>query len=65
VDDAGRDFVEGTPAEVIADPRVVSSYLGGDMATINRSGAAPVTPEPSANGHATPRRRREPLRAST
>ena len=45
----GAPIAEGTPDEVINDPRVVSSYLGGDMATINRSGAAPV---PGSNGHA-------------
>ena len=52
----GAVIAEGTPDEVIADPQVVSSYLGGDVATINRSGA----PVPAvANGH----RRRAPLRA--
>jgi branched-chain amino acid transport system ATP-binding protein len=35
----GHPIVEGTPDEVIHNPRVVSSYLGGDMAVINRSGA--------------------------
>jgi ABC-type branched-subunit amino acid transport system ATPase component len=35
----GHPIVEGTPEEVISNPRVVSSYLGGDMAVINRSGA--------------------------
>ncbi|MCU1693130.1 MAG: transporter related [Frankiales bacterium] len=33
----GRVLASGTPAEVVSDPRVVSSYLGGDAATINRS----------------------------
>jgi branched-chain amino acid transport system ATP-binding protein len=36
----GHPIVDGTPDEVIRDPRVISSYLGGDLATINRSGAA-------------------------
>jgi branched-chain amino acid transport system ATP-binding protein len=34
----GHPIAEGTPEEVINDPRVVASYLGGDMAVINRSG---------------------------
>jgi ABC-type branched-subunit amino acid transport system ATPase component len=36
----GRPIVEGTPQEVTTDPVVVSSYLGGDLASINRSGKA-------------------------
>ena len=36
----GHPIVEGTPDEVIHDQRVVSSYLGGDLASINRSGAS-------------------------
>jgi hypothetical protein len=35
----GAILSEGTPDEVISDPRVVSSYLGGDVDVINRSGA--------------------------
>jgi branched-chain amino acid transport system ATP-binding protein len=34
----GHPIAEGTPQQVITDPAVVSSYLGGDMAAINRSG---------------------------
>jgi branched-chain amino acid transport system ATP-binding protein len=34
----GHPIAEGTPQQVIQDPAVVSSYLGGDMAAINRSG---------------------------
>jgi branched-chain amino acid transport system ATP-binding protein len=38
----GRIIAQGTPSEVTSDPQVVSSYLGGDLATIHRSGAAVV-----------------------
>jgi ABC-type branched-subunit amino acid transport system ATPase component/predicted MFS family arabinose efflux permease len=54
----GHPIVEGTPQEVTTDPRVVSSYLGGDMATINRSGAAKKKP-------AAPRKRRPPLKVES
>jgi hypothetical protein len=36
----GQVLCEGTPDEGTTDPRVVSSYLGGDLAAINRSGVA-------------------------
>jgi ABC-type branched-subunit amino acid transport system ATPase component len=36
--DLGRVLVRGTPEEVTADPQVISSYLGGDMAVVHRSG---------------------------
>jgi branched-chain amino acid transport system ATP-binding protein len=64
----GHPIVEGTPEEVIHDPRVVSSYLGGDLATINRSGAsAPAGGPVDANGSGNTKikaRRRTPLVAS-
>jgi branched-chain amino acid transport system ATP-binding protein len=46
----GAPIAEGLPQEVVRDPRVVASYLGGDMAAINRSGGGR-------------RRRRTPLKA--
>ena len=49
----GAILSEGTPEEVINDPRVVSSYLGGDVDVINRSGTRTTKP--------TTRRRRAPL----
>ena len=48
----GAILSEGTPDEVISDPRVVSSYLGGDVDVINRSGTRTTKPT---------RRRRAPL----
>jgi hypothetical protein len=34
----GTNLVEGTPAEVVAHPEVVRSYLGASESTIARSG---------------------------
>jgi branched-chain amino acid transport system ATP-binding protein len=39
----GAIVTEGTPDEVINDPRVISAYLGGDIATIQRSGVSTKT----------------------
>lgn len=41
--EVGRVIAEGSPAEVTRHPKVVSSYLGGDAATINRSGDVDAT----------------------
>jgi ABC-type branched-subunit amino acid transport system ATPase component/predicted MFS family arabinose efflux permease len=35
----GRVVAEGTPQEVVNDPTVIASYLGTDVAAVNRSGA--------------------------
>jgi len=37
--DLGRVLLRGTPAQVTSDPVVISSYLGGDLEVIQRSGA--------------------------
>ena len=50
--DQGRVVTEGPPAEVLADARVVASYLGTeDGAAVRRSGART---EEEARGAATP-----------
>ena len=54
----GHPIAEGTPSEVTTNPRVVTSYLGGDLAAIQRSGAV------NGNGTVT-RRRRKPLSAAS
>jgi ABC-type branched-subunit amino acid transport system ATPase component/ABC-type branched-subunit amino acid transport system permease subunit len=50
----GHPLLTGTPDEVLSDPRVQASYLGGDPATIDRSGGA-------RSGGSSGRRRRAPL----
>ena len=39
----------------MSDPRVVTSYLGGDLSTIERSGAVAPKQRVSAAGKKTPR----------
>ena len=54
----GSVIAEGTPREVITDPHVVESYLGGDITVVNRSGKAVAT---AANGNG--RRGRKAVKA--
>ncbi|MEY2436492.1 MAG: hypothetical protein QOF97_1328 [Acidimicrobiaceae bacterium] len=58
--DLGAVLTQGPPDEVLTDPRVVSSYLGGDLAVINRSGDAGDPGDPPPKPKPT---RRVPLRA--
>jgi ABC-type branched-subunit amino acid transport system ATPase component len=47
--ESGSILVSGTPEEVRNDARVITSYLGGDITAIERSGL--VTGTVSGNGH--------------
>ncbi|MEY2590022.1 MAG: hypothetical protein QOJ67_2006, partial [Acidimicrobiaceae bacterium] len=58
--DLGAVLTQGPPDDVLTDPRVVSSYLGGDLAVINRSGEAGDPGDPAPKPKPT---RRVPLRA--
>ncbi len=56
----GRVVLQGTPEQVLSDPRVISSYLGGDLSTIQRSGTGTDdAPAPRA----AVRQRRRPVQA--
>ncbi|MDX6215599.1 MAG: branched-chain amino acid transport system ATP-binding protein livF [Frankiales bacterium] len=45
----GQVVLQDVPDVVLADPRVVSAYLGGDLATIQRSGGVTPGRRPSAS----------------
>jgi branched-chain amino acid transport system ATP-binding protein len=66
----GTVICQGLPAEVLADPRLISAYLGTNRAVVQRSGrveqpgpngaehlAAPVSSDPPAERPEAPRRR--------
>jgi branched-chain amino acid transport system ATP-binding protein len=57
--DLGSVLTVGPPGEVLADPRVVASYLGGDPSTVSRSGPGTARTSPAA------RRRGGPLVAGS
>ena len=48
----------GTPEEVTADPRVVESYLGGDLNVINRSGQLHQAARPARRPRTSARRKK-------
>jgi len=45
----GAVMCQGTPDEVISNPQVISSYLGGDLTVIQRSGVASRPDRPSGS----------------
>jgi branched-chain amino acid transport system ATP-binding protein len=48
--DLGAVVLQGPAEQVMSDPRVVTSYLGGDLSTIERSGGKPPKQRVSAAG---------------
>ena len=57
----GAVIAKGPPAEVLAHPRVIASYLGTNEAAIHRSGARGGPPDVSDSLTCRPRRV-QPLR---
>ncbi|MDQ1438689.1 MAG: hypothetical protein QOK43_2318 [Acidimicrobiaceae bacterium] len=63
----GAVVTRGAPADVLSNPRVISSYLGGDLDVIHRSGAAAAaetqaSEAQASDGSAAPRARRSARR---
>jgi branched-chain amino acid transport system ATP-binding protein len=64
----GAVVVRGTPEQVLSDQRVITSYLGGDLDVIHRSGAAKQAPAEgpeAASGRSGSRPRRTRTRATS
>ena len=53
--EAGQVVCVGPPAEVLADPRVVASYLGGDAAAVQRSGGSRPAVRPRVAAQSRPK----------
>ena len=49
----GRPLAEGTPTEVTTNQRVITAYLGGDPAAVQRSGTVNTDREPANAGTGT------------
>lgn len=47
--DTGKVIAQGTPAEVISNPLVLESYLGGSGVAVERSGAVAASPADDLN----------------
>ena len=62
----GQVICQAPPSEVLRNPQVISSYLGGDLDIIHRSGSNRNGPEAEVGDEVAPppRRRRVPLRAA-
>jgi ABC-type glutathione transport system ATPase component len=51
----GQVVLQGPADVVMSDPRVITSYLGGDITTIERSGA-PLPPKQRVSAAARPKK---------
>lgn len=63
--DAGRALALGSPQEVIADPKVLESYLGGSAIAVERSGANKKEKQSGGRSSSAASTRRTALKCST